>query len=131
MMSKKAELFHDTEMLKMIMNTDKADEIQKYGRKVKHFDEDIWNQFKFPIVLTGNYYKFSQIPELRHFLLDTGNALLVEASPYDKIWGIGLKADDEKASDPNTWRGENLLGFALMEVRDELNRLWRYEKEFM
>lgn len=131
MMSKKAELFGDAEMLEKIMNTNKADEIQKYGRKVKYFDEDIWNQFKFPIVLTGNYYKFSQIPELRHFLLDTGNSLLVEASPYDKIWGIGLKADDEKASDPDTWRGENLLGFALMEVRDELNRLWRYEKELM
>lgn len=131
MMSKKAELFGDVNMMKMIMDTDKADEIQKYGRRVKNFDEEIWNRFKFPIVLTGNYYKFSQIPELRRFLLGTGNALLVEASPYDKVWGIGLKADDERALNPDTWKGKNLLGFALMEVRDEINRLWRYGKELM
>ncbi|WP_199169863.1 NADAR family protein [Rhodopirellula bahusiensis] len=64
--------------------------------------------------------KFIQNSHLLEFLLGTGDAVLVEASPYDRIWGIGLKADDERAKDPVTWQGQNLLGFALMDVREEL-----------
>ena len=69
-----------------------------------------------------NFEKFRQNPPLGEFLLSTGNAVIVEASPVDRIWGIGLAADDERATNPLQWRGENLLGFALMEVRDRLGR---------
>jgi ribA/ribD-fused uncharacterized protein len=91
------------------------------GRKVANFDGKIWNEHKFEIVRTGNMHKFSQHEELRQFLCNTRYHILVEASPYDNIWGIGLKADDARAQNPNLWRGENLLGFALMEVRDALD----------
>jgi len=64
--------------------------------------------------------KFSQHPELGQFLLATGERVLVEASPQDRVWGVGLTADDERAASPRTWRGLNLLGFALMEVRHRL-----------
>lgn len=68
----------------------------------------------------GNVLKFSQNKELKEFLLSTNDAVLVEASPYDKVWGVGLKRDDIKINNPNKWQGENLLGFALMEVREKL-----------
>lgn len=84
---------------------------------------------KRPIVLTGNYYKFSQLANFRNALLATGDSILVEASPYDQIWGIGMSAKEAKESKVEDWRGENLLGFALMEVRDELNRLRKFESE--
>ena len=74
-------------------------------------------------MLNGNWCKFSQNPGLREFLLSTGDSILVEASPYDSIWGIRLSADSPEAQDPMKWRGQNLLGFALMEVRDELRRV--------
>ncbi|MDR1069178.1 MAG: NADAR family protein, partial [Gracilibacteraceae bacterium] len=84
---------------------------------------------KYSIVLSGNYYKFSQNKEMREYLLSTGNRVLVEASPMDTIWGIGFGKDNEKAYDPNAWRGKNLLGFALMEVRDEIRNVYKnYDK---
>lgn len=129
MMSKKAELFGNVEIRDRIMNTDKQEEIKQLGREVRPFESKIWNQFKRSIVLTGNYYKFSQIPKLRHFLMDIGEALLVEASPYDEIWGIGLSEEAAREGNVDHWRGRNLLGFALMEVRDELRHLWKYESE--
>ena len=79
------------------------------------------------IVLLGNWHKFSQNRELREFLLSTGDSVLVEASPYDAIWGIRLAASSPEAQDPMKWRGQNLLGFALMEVRDELRRVTQNE----
>lgn len=103
--------------------------LKQLGREVKGFDEEIWNSFKVPIVLTGNYYKFSQLEELRKYLLGTGDSLLVEASPYDKVWGIGMNAEEASVCGIDGWRGTNLLGFALMEVRDEIARLLRYENE--
>ena len=78
-------------------------------------------------MLNGNWCKFSQNPGLREFLLSTGDSILVEASPYDSIWGIRLSADSPEAQDPMKWRGQNLLGFALMEVRDELRRVTQNE----
>ncbi len=71
--------------------------------------------------MTGNIAKFSQHPELKGFLLNTGKRILVEASPVDKIWGIGLAKDDDRIHNPLTWQGLNLLGFALMNVRDRLS----------
>lgn len=130
MMAQKAKLFGDKETLEKIMCAEEQAVIKQLGREVKRFDSKIWDLFKLPIVMTGNYYKFAQITELRHYLLGTGDAWLVEASPYDRIWGIGLGADDKNVDNPNVWKGSNLLGFALMEVRDELKRLWKLENEF-
>lgn len=77
--------------------------------------------------MNGNWCKFSQNRDLREFLLSTGDSVLVEASPYDAIWGIRLSANSLEAQDPMKWRGQNLLGFALMEVRDELRRVTQNE----
>jgi ribA/ribD-fused uncharacterized protein len=90
------------------------------GRTVKNFDDDLWKANARRLVTEGNLAKFEQNGELRAFLVGTGNLVLVEASPYDRIWGIGLMADDERAKNPATWQGQNLLGFALMDVRDKL-----------
>lgn len=103
--------------------------IKALGRKVKNFDDRIWDEVKYHIVLTGNYYKFSQNKRLRRVLLSTGDAILAEASPLDTIWGIGMDANQEDSSNPENWNGLNLLGFALTEVRDEIKRLRQYENE--
>lgn len=84
------------------------------------FDNDTWNEHRFEIVVNANLAKFSAHKDLQTFLLNTGDRVLAEASPVDKIWGIGLAEDDHKASNPNLWKGENLLGYALMEVRERL-----------
>ena len=94
---------------------------------MRGFDQKVWDKFKYAIVLLGNWHKFSQNRELREFLLSTGDSVLVEASPYDAIWGIRLPASSPEAQDPMKWRGQNLLGFALMEVRDELRRVTQNE----
>ena len=88
---------------------------------------DLWDKFKYAIVLNGNWCKFSQNRNLREFLLSTGDSVLAEASPYDNIWGIRLSANSLEAQDPMKWRGQNLLGFALMEIRDELRRVTQNE----
>ena len=82
------------------MNTDDPREIKKLGRKVRNFDSRLWDSHKFDIVVNGNYHKFSQNPEMRDFLISTAGKVLVEASPYDDIWGIGLEASHPDASDP-------------------------------
>lgn len=91
------------------------------------FGDIILLKTEYSIVLNGNWCKFSQNPSLRDFLLSTKDQVLVEASPYDAIWGIGLSADSPDAQNPHNWRGQNLLGFALMEVRDELRRVTQNE----
>jgi len=129
MMSKKALLFGDEETNEHIMKAENQGEIKALGRKVRGFDENVWNEFKSLIVLTGNYYKFSQLKEARQCLLSSGNAILAEVSPYDTIWGIGMGEKEAGQSEISDWRGENLLGFALMEVREEIARLRKYENE--
>ena len=120
MMAKKAELFNDLEMLEAIIAVKSPAEAKALGRNVKNFDATVWDEKRYEIVVEGNFHKFSQNEELKDFLLNTGSRTLVEASPVDKIWGIGLSADDVKAENPLRWNGLNLLGFALMEVRDQL-----------
>ncbi len=120
MMYQKALLFNDFEIAELILSVPSAAEAKKLGRQVRNFDPSIWDEHKFEIVKQGNIYKFQQHDALKNYLLQTGNRVLVEASPYDRIWGIGLSKDSSYIEDPYTWKGENLLGFALMEVRDEL-----------
>lgn len=120
MMAKKAELFGDKEMAVKIVAAKSPAEAKDLGRQVKNFNEAIWNEKRFEIVVEGNFHKFNQNEDLKAFLLDTKKRVLVEASPVDKIWGIGLTAESDKAENPLLWNGLNLLGFALMEVRDQL-----------
>lgn len=120
MMAKKAELFEDFEIMNQIIKANSPVDVKKLGREVKNYNDAIWLENRYEIVKTGNFYKFSQNPELHKFLLSTGEKVLVEASPVDAIWGIGLASDHKNANNPKEWKGLNLLGFALMEVRDEL-----------
>ncbi|OIJ63320.1 NADAR family protein [Streptomyces mangrovisoli] len=122
MMAGKARLFDDGPALEQVLAADHPSLAKKAGRLVRSFDEEIWRRERFAIVVEGSVHKFSAHPELRDFLLGTGERVLVEASPVDRVWGIGLAATDEGAADPERWRGPNLLGFALMEARDRLRR---------
>lgn len=128
MMASKAKLFGDEEICKKIMNSSEPKTIKSLGRKIRGFDEEVWNKAKHSIVINGNYLKFSQNRQLMNFLLQTGDKVLVEASPYDGIWGIQMSVNDERAQDPFKWQGSNLLGFALMEVREELRRVYKNEQ---
>jgi len=121
MMYKKAELFDDMEIARRILDVRSPAEAKKLGRQVKNFDEMTWLKHRSEIVVKGNCLKFSQHDDHRDFLLKTGTRILVEASPVDNIWGIGLAKDADNIQDPYTWKGLNLLGFALMEVRDRLS----------
>lgn len=117
MMASKARLFGDAEMLAKILVAATPAEAKKLGRAVQNFDGDRWGAARLDAVTRGNVAKFSSTPELREYLLATGEKILVEAAPRDTIWGIGLGASSEKARDPRTWRGSNLLGFALVRAR--------------
>lgn len=120
MMAEKARLFGDVETRASILAARTPAEAKKLGRGVKGFDDARWEQARFDIVVRANEGKFSQNRALQDYLLTTGDRVLVEASPVDRIWGIGLAANDERALDPRAWCGLNLLGFALMEVRARL-----------
>ncbi|HEY4200891.1 MAG TPA: NADAR family protein [Devosiaceae bacterium] len=122
MMAGKARLFGDEEIARRIVDTAEPGAVKALGRKIRGFDEETWRQRRSAIVEAGNLAKFSQNPRLREFLVGTGEQVLVEASPVDAIWGIGLAADDPRAADPAQWPGLNLLGFALMRVRGALKK---------
>lgn len=120
MMAEKARLFGDTEAERRILAAASPGEAKKIGREVRNFNQETWNEQRFNIVVDGSRHKFGQNAELERFLLGTHQRVLVEASPRDCIWGIGLGARNPKASDPAAWRGKNLLGFALMVARESL-----------
>lgn len=124
MMAGKARLFDDEANLDRILAAKTPGEAKKLGRQVRGFEADVWQAACFDIVVLGNFHKFSQHDALRRYLLETVNRILVEASPVDPIWGIGLAQDDPAALDPARWQGTNLLGFALMMVRDRLAKLF-------
>ena len=129
MMAEKARLFDDDEIEKQIMAATDPKQIKALGRKVRNFKEDIWLKLRYTVVLNGSYLKFAQNKNMRDILLATGDKILVEASPFDTIWGIGYSENKAEALSPQKWRGLNLLGFALMEVRDELKRVYQnYDK---
>ena len=120
MMAKKAMLFNDEVTLRKIMKSQDPREIKALGREVKNFDVKVWQENCREIVFNGNLLKFSQNEDLKNFLLSTNDELIVEASPYDKIWGVGLAFDNPKIKNPKTWEGTNWLGEAIMKVREKL-----------
>ena len=120
MMAGKARLFGDEEVFQEIMAAEKPNKYKKLGRKIQGFEQPLWDAHKYEIVVEGNKAKFSQNPDLKEFLLSTGDAIIVEASPYDKIWGIGMDKEQALKGTVTQWQGENLLGCALMDVRDWL-----------
>lgn len=120
MMAEKARLFGDDENLQQVLMEKSPKKQKALGKTVKNFIDTKWNEHKDSIVYEGSLHKFSQNKGILKLLLSTGNRTLVEASPLDKIWGIGLGEDDPRALDPNQWLGENRLGFALMKARDKL-----------
>ncbi|MGB1204910.1 MAG: NADAR family protein [Chitinophagales bacterium] len=122
MMAEKAKLFKDMEIYDKILQSQTPAEAKALGRQVRHFKTEIWLQHRFDIVKKGNVLKFGQNEKFKKYLLQTGERILVEASPVDCIWGIGLGKDDDTIGDVRTWRGLNLLGFAMMEARDELRQ---------
>jgi ribA/ribD-fused uncharacterized protein len=121
MMAQKARLFGDEEVFARIVAAPHPKVAKDLGRQVRGFDEDTWGARRFEIVTAGSVAKFGQDPALKEYLLGTGRRVLVEASPRDQIWGIGLGADDDRAAWPSQWRGLNLLGFALMQARADLS----------
>lgn len=120
MMAEKARLFGDEATRAKILATHDPAEAKALGREVRDFDEARWREHRFGIVVEASLAKFGQNAALGDWLLGTGSKILVEASPRDTIWGIGLGASNPRATDPRAWRGLNLLGFALMEAREGL-----------
>jgi ribA/ribD-fused uncharacterized protein len=120
MMVAKARLSGDAGTAAEILAAPHPRAAKDLGRQVRGFDEQHWAGHRFAVVVAGNLAKFTRHPQLRDFLAGTGDRVLVEASPQDRVWGIGLAADDERALFPERWQGLNLLGFALMEVRHRL-----------
>jgi hypothetical protein len=120
MMAEKARLFGDDETRALILNAPSPAAAKRLGRAVRGFHEGRWAAARFDIVVRGSIAKFRQNQELGAFLASTSGRVLVEASPVDRIWGIGLAADASGATNPEKWRGLNLLGFALMEARRDL-----------
>lgn len=120
MMAEKARLFGDEEIRAQILKTSDPAICKKLGRKVRNFNQEKWNKNRENIARKGNFYKFSQNAKLREFLLSTGDKILVEASPRDRIWGIGMGKSNPDALDPAKWRGRNLLGFSIMSVRKKI-----------
>lgn len=121
MMAEKARLFGDDAQLEKALHAKSPGAAKAAGRAVKGFDPKLWEANRFEIVTQASVLKFAQNPDIGAFLQDTKTRVLVEASPQDRIWGIGLARDDENAEHPQKWRGLNLLGFALMEARSRLS----------
>lgn len=123
MMAEKARLFRDADAEWQAIDAPNPALAKAAGRTVRGFDQTAWQQERFKIVVRGSVHKFASTPELRAYLLGTGDRVLVEASPQDRVWGIGMGVADPAADDPAAWRGLNLLGFALMEARARLREV--------
>jgi ribA/ribD-fused uncharacterized protein len=117
MMAEKARLFGDGEAREKILAAASPAAAKKLGRTVRGFHEQKWTRARFDIVVAGSRAKFGQNAPLAAFLAGTRDRVLVEASPVDRVWGIGLAATNPAAIRPEDWRGLNLLGFALMRAR--------------
>ena len=124
MMYHKAILFNDLEIADRIMRIRNVKQIKQLGREVKNFDNQIWDENKFDIVVKGNFLKFNKNPNFKKELYKYKDKEFVEASPVDRIWGIGLHYEDDKVLDKSKWKGQNLLGKAINKVKEML-----FEKE--
>jgi ribA/ribD-fused uncharacterized protein len=120
MMWRKAKLFGDEHAADQILAASHPSQAKALGRQVHGFDQPAWDARRFDVVVAGSVAKFGHHQDLREYLLATGDRVLVEASPRDRVWGIGLGASNERSQDPRQWRGLNLLGFALMRARATL-----------
>jgi ribA/ribD-fused uncharacterized protein len=120
MMAGKARLFADEDGVAAVLAAKSPGAAKAAGRKVRGFDEQRWTDARYDLVVAGNLARFGQHADLRAFLVATEGKILVEASPYDRIWGIGMAPTNQDVRRPSAWRGLNLLGFALMDVRDQL-----------
>ena len=120
MMTGKAYLFNDHTIAAKIVQEPNPKNHKSLGRKIKNFDQIVWDKYSGDIVTLGSYLKFSQNPTLKNLLLETQNAELIEGRPLDKIWGVGLRFDDPKIANKKYWKGENRLGKCLMKARDTL-----------
>lgn len=118
MMYNKAIHFGDTEIAEQILKIEDPQRIKALGRKVRNFDADKWAKVAYDIVVQGNIAKFSQNREMLKYLMKTDDLEIVEASPYDRIWGIGIGTNDPRRFDKSKWDGQNLLGKAIMDVRE-------------
>ena len=119
MMAQKAKLFHDSERYTRIFRANTPDGCKALGKEVTPFDPKTWDSISYDVVKTANRAKFEQNPDLMKMLLDTGDSIIAEASPNDKIWGIGMDAETAAKTDSADWAGKNKLGKILMELRDE------------
>ena len=120
MMAGKAKLFHDDELLAAILDAATPGEAKALGRRVRGFESDVWDAHCVAIVTAGSIAKFRSTTELRNYLVGTGTRVLVEASPRDRVWGVGMGKANPSVERPSEWRGRNLLGFALMQARAAL-----------
>ena len=120
MMYRKAICFGDEAVAKNILSTDDASQIKALGRQVKNYDEHIWNGIRQIVVYKGLLAKFSQNKDLKDRLKFTGEAILAECAVKDLIWGVGLSMKDPDRLDKTKWKGQNLLGYTLMMVRERL-----------
>lgn len=118
MMYQKAICFHDEEVASQIKGTKDVSKIKALGRMVSRYDEHTWNGMRQIIVYEGLKAKFAQNETLNRQLFATGDAVLAECAVKDRIWGIGLSMSDPNRLDRAKWNGHNLLGYALMLVRD-------------
>lgn len=117
MMYEKANCFNDLETAQMILMEKNPKNQKKLGREVKNYDDSVWDRVRYNVVLKGTVEKYHQNEQLKKKLFDTGDLIFVEASPYDRIWGVGLKETDPLILDEKNWKGLNLLGKAITEAR--------------
>lgn len=122
MMKAKAALFNDNVIFNLMDKSNSPKTDRQLGRKVKNFNEEIWNKYNRDIVCVANYLKFTQCGELRELLLNTGDRMLIEGSPIDKIWGVGMKFDHKDIGNKQKWKGTNYLGQCLEFVREIIKK---------
>lgn len=131
MMCQKAEMFGDYQAYNEIMATDMPNEQKAIGRRIKDFDKEEWEEDALAYVTAGNYLKFTQSEYLYQELKNSGNSVLVEASPTDVVWGVGLGEFDPLVLNPDNWRGKNWLGIAIMRVRERLFNQSPFDSKYM
>ena len=121
MMAAKAGTFDDGDALARVLGSPSPEVAKEAGRSVRGFDSATWRAVAYDVVVEGNAHRFGAHADLRAYLVGTGDDVLVEASPVDRIWGVGLPESDPAHRRPSAWQGENLMGLALMEVRERLS----------